>query len=137
MPDINLRVQVEGVDALLRGFQRVFTNLTPLMVDLEKRVAEKLQHYPPPPPNSTYERTGDLGRAWAVSADARGTNLYQDRVSVEMKNDMAYAGWVQGVGTQTQQHQRTGWQTTQQVLDAETPLFLEDLASAIEHGWAT
>src|SRR6266851_7782383 len=142
MPDIDVRVQVDGVDNLMRGFQRVWTNLGPMMAELAERVEQRIKTYPPPPPGSTYQRTGDLGRAWAIGVDARGTNLYQDRASVEMTNTVTgpdgqhYAGWVQGPGTQTRQHQQTGWETTQQVLDAETPLFLEGLASSIEKGWA-
>jgi hypothetical protein len=142
MPDINLRVQIEGVDNLLHGFQRVITNIAPAMVALEKRLIKRLSTYPAPPPNSTYDRTGNLGAAWAegagaVSVDALGTNLYQDRASIELHNDVTspsgqhYAGWVQDPEMQARVHQGR-WQTTDKAIDAETGLFLEDVVDAVE-----
>ncbi len=145
MPDINLRVQITGVNELLQGFQRVTTSVRAPMQRLQERLLKRLQTYPPPPPNSTYVRTGDLGAAWAVGVDARGTNLFQDRVSVELHNEVEspsgrrYAGWVQGDPrdggpSQVPIHQGR-WETAHQALDAESGELLQDLSNAIERSF--
>src|SRR5205823_1294319 len=142
MPDINLRIQIEGVNAILQGFQRVVTNPKPAMAELQKRVLERLRAYPPERPGQTYVRTGDLGRAWAVSIDARGTNLFQDRVSAELHNEVtgpsgrSYAAWVQGDPkdggpSQVPIHQGR-WTTTREALDEETGPFLQELGNEVE-----
>ena len=135
MAGIDIRVQVDGADDLLHRLSRVTANQTRLgpMERLKERIQRRLSTYPPPPPSSTYERTGDLGRGWAdegVSVDASGTNQFADQVSVEMRNPVDYAPWVQDPERQAFMH-RGRWETTQQALDAETGPFLRDLADSV------
>ncbi len=141
MAGINLRTQVDGIDALMHKLARVMagdTRAAP-MGRLVQRLIGRLQTYPPPTGGS-YERTGDLGRGWAesgaVQADASGTNQFADRVSVTLRNSVEYAGWVQGPDTQAAVHQGR-WETTQQALDAETSPFMEDLTAEIDRAWAS
>lgn len=60
-----------------------------------------MQEYPPPRPGSTYERTGNLGRGWRVVADA---------TRFRVRNDVAYAVYVQG-SYRRWFHKETGWKT--------------------------
>jgi hypothetical protein len=136
MAGINLRLQVDGIDDLMHRLSRVLaaeTRAAP-MERLRKRLAERLQTYPPPT-GGDYVRTGDLGRGWAqegsVEVDATGTNQFADRVSVELKNTVEYAPWVQDPEQQAGVH-RGRWTTTQAALDAETGPFMSDLTDSLD-----
>ncbi len=139
MTGIDLRIQVEGVDELMHGLERTMaaeTRAEP-MQRLEERVREQLETYPAPPPASTYERTGDLGRGWAdglVETDALGTNQYADQISVSMHNAVEYAEWVQDEEHQAAVHQGR-WDTVQKVIADQTEPFLVDLAQTIEEAF--
>jgi hypothetical protein len=65
---------------------------------------------PYPSSQSTYRRTGTLGRRWATQATSK---------QVEVRNPTSYAGWVQDARTQTRVHERTGWRTIQGVAENE------------------
>jgi len=140
MAGIDIRVQVEGIDNVMHKLTRVLATETRAgpMLRLKERLIARLSKYPPPPPASTYVRTGDLGRGWAegVSVDAMGTNQFADQVSVIMRNPVAYGPFVQGDARQGDPHQafmHVGrWETTQQALDAETGPFISDLSSEME-----
>jgi len=136
MAGINLRVQIDGIDALLHRMNRTLATETRAapMERLRKRIAERLATYPPPT-GGDYERTGDLGRGWAqeggVQVDASGTNQFADRVSMELRNPVEYAAWVQDPEMQAGVH-RGRWITTQGAIDAETGPFMSDLQNSIE-----
>ena len=68
------------------------------------QLAERLREYPPPKVPTTYERTGDLGRAWEV----HGPRITGSGVITSIVNSMYYAEWVQG-DEQQEQHEETGW----------------------------
>lgn len=136
MPD---RIQITGVDKLLHAMSRVLaaeTRAAP-MEALTKRLIERLRRYPPPT-GGDYVRTGALGRGWAqsgaVQVDASGTNQFADRVSVELRNQVPYAGWVQGEREQAFMH-RGRWETTQHAVDAETSQFVGELGDSIGSAW--
>lgn len=136
MPD--LRLQVDGVNSLLHKMSRVLaaqTRATP-MEALVARLTRRLQNYPPAT-GGDYVRTGELGRGWAsqgaVQADASGTNQFADRVSVNLRNQVSYAGWVQGP-EQAWMHQGR-WETTEHAVDAETGQFVAELSDSIGEAW--
>jgi hypothetical protein len=136
---LDLRLQVDGADNLLHGLQRMMAASTRAqpMQRLVDRVRARLEKYPPPPPASTYVRTGDLGRGWSnglVAADALGTNQYMDQVSIELHNPVEYAPYVQDEEHQAAVH-RGRWTTAQQALKDETDSFLEDLSQSIEQAF--
>lgn len=62
-------------------------------------IVEEVRTYPPPRANSTYVRTNRLKKGWSISKMSG---------SVEISNDVEYAGWVQGE-SQVQIHEETGW----------------------------
>lgn len=137
MPDIDLRMQVDGVDDLMHGFQRVGTDLGDAMGRLEQQVLRRLKEYPSELPGQQYVRTFGLRDNWQVDADMRGTNLFQDRVSLVMRNNVMgpsgnpYAGYVQDEDMQARIHQGR-WETAQQILADESNPFLDDVADSIE-----
>ena len=140
MAGIDIRLQIDGVDDVMHRLSRALATETRMapMQRLKDRLIKRLSTYPPPPPDSTYIRTGELGRGWAdegVSVDAIGTNQFADQVSVTMRNPVEYAPFVQGdpgLGDPHQAFMHVGrWETDQQALDAETGPFLRDLEDSI------
>jgi hypothetical protein len=61
--------------------------------------------YPPPPPQSRYQRTNNLGRGWAIRGIPYGA---------ELENRVFYSRPVQGTPGQTGQHRATGWVSEEQ-----------------------
>ena len=91
----------EVLDALtrmgnLRGFKRG-------MAAGGAYLLAQLQRYPPQPPNSTYKRTGTLGRGWVMEGRRGG-------MQVVIGNATPYAPKVQGIsGTQSSFFAERGW----------------------------
>lgn len=92
---------------------RIDTSPSTLVRDLQQRVPKQinraiketvdegleygrkeLMDYPPPPRNSTYERTGTLGRGWERSG--RGYKASGGETSAYLFNTVEYAQYVQG-----------------------------------------
>lgn len=74
--------------------------------------ATGLQHYPATRPGQVYARTYDLRWGWKVSAWGDGT-------AIRITNDVAYAPYVQGVGTQAWMH-KGRWKTTAEVITSNS-----------------
>src|SRR5947209_4944579 len=130
MAGIQFQHHVEGVDELMQRLHRATSTevRATAMERLKQRLLERLTKYPPTRPGSTYQRTGNLGRAWRARVTASGTNQYASQVGVELTNNVrgpdgrAYGPFVQGDKTQAHMH-RGRWTTDQQALDDETPSF--------------
>ncbi len=115
------QIQITGLNELLAHMHEapevvkeeieaaVTTSLLSLIPDLAR--------YPPQRPNSTYRRTGTLGREWTVSHPlfTLGGNSFQGSIG----NNTPYAGYVEG-GINDVPHQayfNVGyWQTTDEVV---------------------
>jgi len=69
----------------------------------------EMRRYPPPPPNSTYRRTGTLGKSWTQRVSTGGGGFLA--VIGSMLN---YAPYVQDAARQAEIH-RGRWQTVQSV----------------------
>lgn len=63
--------------------------------------------YPSPPPNSTYVRTGTLGKSW-------GTSVQPDIPRATVGNPTSYGPYVQDSDRQAWMH-KGRWQTTRDV----------------------
>lgn len=106
------------------GWRKPMTQSLALLVD-------DIAEYPAPPPNSSYRRTGNLGRAWTsaqyeIDVNAGGAtgvigNAVRDR------RGRSYGPYVQSAEQQASVHQGR-WQTDEQVATRNTP--------AIERIWA-
>lgn len=86
--------QIDAAAAALLGLAdpRGLAPLTPTLDSIGKDIAGVMAVYPPERPNSTYVRTGDLGRGWRVED---GVYLEGGYV-VTASNAVEYAPWVQG-----------------------------------------
>lgn len=72
------------------------------------RTVAALKKYPPPPPASTYERTGRLGRGWKQQISSSQSNMIG-----KITNNVDYVVYVQDRVTQAKVHRRTGWRVIQ------------------------
>ena len=69
-----------------------------------------LQHYPPPPPQSSYVRTYKLRFGWRVQP-------FEANTKTVIVNDVEYAPYVQGDNTQAWMHVGR-WRTVAEVIQA-------------------
>lgn len=130
MPD-NVRLEVEGAKELIRLMKQF-----PDVVKREIRtVMDKglllmqadAADYPPPPPGSTYRRTGTLGRLW-TSAQHRFT-VKGDVLEGRIGNATPYAHEVQSAASQAVYHQGR-WKTVEQIMEEAGPEINELLDQA-------
>ena len=92
----------------------------------EKKLSSK--PYAPPPPNSTYRRTGKLGRAWSSRRQALLEHAFI--------NSSGYASYVIGRGQQARIHRGRWWEAETAVED-EIPPLLDDVVELYERVWAS
>ena len=115
----------------IRGLDRLRIKLA-FMTDpdgVKGGIAEAAAHlkkeaavYPPKPSHSTYQRTGNLGKRWAV-------NLKNFGATVE--NNTYYGPFVQG-DDQTWFHAATGWKTTETIADEEREVVLQLIKKSVD-----
>lgn len=112
LPARRLRVQFTAIGAQVRRKVvdiGVFDDIELVTENHAYEIVEQLQEYPPIPPGSTYNRTGDLGRSWRVRRGREGQNtVYFITNDVSDYRGRNYATFVQGQ-YQTSQHATTGW----------------------------
>ena len=123
---MTVEIKVEGLDRLIAklGRLRTFSALRAPLVRGVSVLHEAIATYPPPPPNSTYVRTGTLGRRWTTKVQTlttfRGT----------IGNNTVYAPDVQDAAKQRPIH-RGRWQTIQSVVSEKRGEILADFQAAI------
>lgn len=100
--------------------------LEPVFDRAGARLVSRMHLTPPPPPNSTYRRTGTYARRWTF--EPRRT-LFS--VGVEVGNNTIYGPYVGDPELQADIH-RGRWQTTMDALEAEAPAIIDDVEKAIE-----
>ena len=88
---------------------------------------EDMKVYPPPPPNSTYVRTGKLGRGWGKK--------FEGNRRAEVRNvGVSYAKYVQDYDMQAAIH-RGRWQTTEMIARKRANDIKQIIVKALER-WA-
>lgn len=95
-----------------------------------------LANYPAPPPDSTYRRTGTLGRLWAAARPEWAAIASGFEGSIG--NATPYGTWVQSAAQQANIH-TDRWSTDQEIVDkhaVDTDAYfdqaLQDIADAID-----
>lgn len=88
-------------------------------------VEAAMKPYPPPPPASTYVRTGDLGRRWTTNTRAFGETIVTSTANVTR-----YARYVQAEGQQARVH-RGRWQTDELALTHQRGVIEGNISSAL------
>jgi len=121
--DFHIKVESKQVEGLIdRGMK--MQGLRAGLAAAGAHVLSKLATYPPAPPQSTYRRTGTLGRRWVM----RGT---RNGFSVEIGNNTPYAPRVQGDG-QLDRFREIGWKTPESVLQAEGGAILNIISAHVK-----
>lgn len=119
----NLKVESGEVEALIQRGMKM-QGLRAGMAAAGVHVLSKLATYPPAPPQSTYRRTGTLGRRWVM----RGT---RNGFTVEIGNNTPYAPRVQG-DEQLPRFREIGWKTPASVLQAEGGAILNIISAHVK-----
>lgn len=94
------------------------------------RVEAGMKKYPPARPESTYRRTGTLGRRWTTRQISA-----PDMVGREIGNNTAYAPFVQAAELQAYMH-RGYWQTDEDVMRQEAPDIVRDVETTLARALA-
>ncbi len=129
-------IEVKGLDDLIiriDGSARIlYRHLRRAMGRSVAALQRVIQPYPPPPPDSSYKRTGTLGRRWQARVMDRGPT-----VRGVLKNPTSYAPVVVGEETQAEVH-KGRWKTDRQAANEALPVIqgyfdgaLEDVAQEI------
>jgi hypothetical protein len=123
-----VKVTIQGDEALFHLLSELIrpANMAPAMQKAGARLRTELAKYPAPPPNSTYRRTGKLGRSWT-----HRVNVNLITTTALIGNNTPYAPDVQGEGTQVPIHQGR-WQTDLQVLTANIDYIVEEVGARID-----
>ena len=123
-----IRVYPEGFRTLARrigGIQLAQVLEPPLVRSLE-RFRVDLAHYPSPPEESSYRRTGRLGRSWALryTVNARG-------IEGETGTNVEYAQRVQSEELQAWMH-RDRWDTDETIANRHRGAILADFHQEVQ-----
>lgn len=105
--DITTVPTIASLEAKLNRLGQTIAALDAPKEESLNLLLERMTDYPPPPANSTYNRTGDLGNSWEV--DLAGSRVH---------SDIYYGPFVQDYEEQASIH-RGRWQTTQSVAAEE------------------
>ncbi len=100
---------ISGDTQLIEKFAKLYPAVQAGLFAGGETVKAGIAVYPPKPPQSTYTRTGRLGRKWTIQQAGF--------LEVEVGNNTSYGPYVQG-DQQTSFHAATGWMTTRQAKDA-------------------
>ena len=126
---VDYRVTIDGIEQLSNKLVEVGKGewlkdgLEVVGIDL----SSKAKVYPPKPPNSKYQRTGQLRQHWTYQVNATGDALM-------VGNNMPYAPYVQGRETQAKVHQWHGWQTIEGILQLNLDRVSQFLKTYLERG---
>lgn len=107
--------EVKYLDLLIKKMQRIgyslSTGLRKPMDDSKAYIDKMIPPYPPPPPNSTYTRTGELGNQMISEVRPLGSS-----VVMYLGSKVPYSPLVIKEKTQARIH-RGRWWTIEQVLE--------------------
>lgn len=118
-----VRVEPIGFEELARsiGGVRLAQVMEPPLVRGLERFRADLAHYPPPPPDSSYTRTGTLGRSWATRHE-----LGAGRFDGETGTNVDYGPYVQDAERQAWMHRDRWNNTDENVADRHRGAILAD-----------
>jgi len=107
--------QVENLSAALeKEAANALVGLRNTTVKILMLMGTYAAKYPPPPPGSTYRRTGTLGRLWTTSNPS--VSIAGKILNARIGNATPYGPCVQDPDLQKRVH-RGRWQTTTDVVD--------------------
>lgn len=124
---MSVTIQIDGIDKIVRKLGKVegVSKLRPAMQRAVYRLQARMAQYPAVPPNSTYKRTGTLGRKWTNKVEV-ASGIIRGKVG----NNTEYAPLVQSYRFQARQH-RNRWQTDAYVMETERRNIVRDFEQSI------
>jgi hypothetical protein len=124
----DLSIHITGVEQVITklGRPQGIHFLRGPMARAVLRLQRRMAVYPPVPPNSSYRRTGTLGRRWTTRITETGGGLQG-----VIGNNTIYAPLVQSRRFQRPVHRRTGWQTAETVTEQEARAIIDDFQRSI------
>ena len=123
----DVTIQIKGIDALIQKLGKVegMKHLRAPMQRAVYRLQGRMAQYPAQRPNSSYRRTGTLGRKWTSKIEQSSTSI-----TGKVGNNASYAPLVQSYQFQARIH-RGLWQTDRYVVDTEYRTIVRDFENAI------
>lgn len=123
-----LDIQVDGLaqtDRVLERVQKVIRE--PKLPEVQQATLRDLRVYPPPPPNSTYVRTGHLGRSWRLAySHGRQATLFS------FVNPATYAVYVQGSPSEQAAIHRGRWTPAQEIIERRRSAIVREWEGELE-----
>ena len=125
----NVTIQIKGIDALVQKLGKVegTKHLRPPMQRSVYRLQARMAQYPAQRTNSSYRRTGTLGRKWTSKIE-QGNGIIRGKVG----NNASYAPLVQSYQFQARIH-RGLWQTDRYIVDTEYRTIVRDFEDTIKN----
>jgi hypothetical protein len=113
---VEYSLEIENEEQLKRLLRELPRVLNKHLITAGKKSALAIQSraatYPPPPTNSSYLRTGTLGRRWGIE----GPKASGDGVTTLVQNPTSYGPYVMGEDEQAAVH-RGRWATLKQIAE--------------------
>lgn len=111
-------IQIQGLSEVLAKWDKAPQVIEKHLGDAAEAlllgIAKDLAQYPPIPPQSTYRRTGTLGKTWtAARPDITASGA---KFEGSIGNSTPYGPWVQASEFQTWYHGKAGWKTDEQAI---------------------
>ena len=125
----NVSIQIKGIDTLIQKLGKVegTKHLRPPMQRSVYRLQARMAQYPAQRTNSSYRRTGTLGRKWTSKIE-QGNGIIRGKVG----NNASYAPLVQSYQFQARIH-RGLWQTDRYIVDTEYRTIVRDFEDTIKN----
>lgn len=122
-------ITIDGVERIAQklGSLATFDILRDPMQRAVFRLQRDMATYPPAPPNSSYRRTGTLGRRWTTRVQRTSDGLLGT-----VGNVTYYAPMVQSKRYQRPIFRRIGWPTDEEVAERNVRDIVRDFAKTIE-----
>lgn len=124
---MTVEIQIEGMDKVLKRLSepRMREEMSVAMKESVHLMHYRMAIYPAPPPNSTYRRTGYLGRSWYTNIRS-----FSGDIQGYLANRAPYKDYVQGL-EQTAQHEATGWKRIDREYQAAKSAILQLFKDAL------
>lgn len=116
-----MTIKIEGLaplNAKLNQIARLEDHLDGPARQAGQLLSDQMKVYPPPPPASTYDRTGRLRGSWGYDLTPSGAGVVVSSTGAYGPSGRRYERYVQGPADQAAIHQGR-WQTTRQVLEKQ------------------
>jgi hypothetical protein len=123
-----LSISVTGAEIVRQGLQNLSAEIPQIgrlgIYRTAQAIVRRMKEYPPPPPMSTYVRTGTLGGGWTITPNTNGYTI---------RNGTPYTKYVVGnaYGLEQAWMHQGRWQLQRDVTEDEVSKLPEELIREI------